>query len=226
MNTLLLGKESGSLRERVFAALETAIINGEYKEGDTLNEIKISQSLGVSRTPVREALMQLELAGLVETIQNKGAVVVGISAKDVEDIYAIRVRIEGFASALAAENISPSELAALERVVELQEFYTMKHDMDQIWQLDNDFHKIIYDAANNRSLRLMLTSFHNHIKRGRGFSLRVEGRAEKAVVEHRKILEAIKAHDAAMAEELTTEHAKKAFENFKLEVRAKHVMEN
>lgn len=214
MNALLLGKDSGSLRARVFAALESAIINGEYKAGDTLNEIKLSQTLGVSRTPVREALMQLELEGLVEATQNKGAVVIGISEKDIEDIYAIRERIEGFATALATKNITQDELMALEKIVELQEFYLLKSDTEQLWRLDTDFHKIIYDASRNRSLRSMLTSFHNHIQRGRGITLKVEGRAEKSVKEHKEILNAIKSGDMQLAERLTTEHVTNAGNTF------------
>lgn len=218
MNALLLGKDSGSLRARVFAALESAIINGEYKAGDNLNEIKLSQTLGVSRTPVREALMQLELEGLVEATQNKGAVVIGISEKDIEDIYAIRLRIEGFATALATKNITKEELMALEKIVELQEFYLLKNDTEQLWRLDTDFHKILYDASRNRSLRSMLTSFHNHIQRGRGISLKVEGRAEKSVKEHKGILDAIKAGDAALAEKLTTEHVLNAANNIETKI--------
>ena len=88
-------QQSGDpLRIQVFNTLEDAILNGSYKEGDSLNELRLSKSLGVSRTPVREALMQLELEGLVKNIPNKGAVVVGVSEQDVEDIYEIRIRTE------------------------------------------------------------------------------------------------------------------------------------
>lgn len=220
MTSLLPAKDSGSLRARVFATLEHSILNGEYKTGDTMNELKLSKDLGVSRTPIREALMQLELEGLVETIQNKGAVVVGVSAQDIEDIYAIRLHIEGFALELATANISNDELIALEKIIELQEFYMQKHDTDQIWHLDAEFHKLIYEASRNRSLRTMLTNFHNQIQRGRVLSLRVEGRAAKSVEEHRKILEAIKSHDAQKASQLSTEHIHNALLNFHDEVEA------
>lgn len=220
MKTLLPVKDTGSLRARVFAALENGILSGEYKAGDTMNELRLSRDLGVSRTPIREALMQLELEGLVETIQNKGAIVVGVSARDIEDIYAIRLHIEGFASELATKRITEDELIALEKMIELQEFYLEKKDTDQIWRLDTDFHKLIYEASGNRSLRTMLTNFHNQIQRGRGLSLRVEGRAGKAVAEHRLILEAIKNRDSDKASDLTTEHILNALLNFRAEVEA------
>lgn len=218
MSSLLQGKESGSLRARVFATLEHDIINGEYKEGDTLNEIKLSQTLGVSRTPIREALMQLELEGLVETIQNKGAIVVGISMKDIEDIYAIRLHLEGWAAGLAATNMTDEEVVALEKVLELQEFYMTKNDTDRIWELDAEFHSMIYDACHNRTLRSMLKNLHNQIQRGRVLSLRVEGRAGKSVEEHRRIVDAIKAHNTDQAEKLMREHLTNALSNFREEV--------
>jgi len=213
---MYLEKDSGSLRIKVFKAIENAILNGEYKEGDSLNELKISQELGVSRTPVREALMQLELEGLVNTIPNKGALVVGVSDKDIKDIYEIRILIEGLAARLCAENITEEEIKALDKIIDLQEFYLMKQDTDQIWRLDSDFHNILYDASRSRPLRYMLTSFHNYIKRARDISMHAEGRAEKAVREHRAILEAIRLRDPGLAEKRTAEHIINAEKNLLL----------
>lgn len=219
MKTLLPGKESsGSLRARVFATLENAIINGDYKEGDAMNEIRLSEQLGVSRTPVREALMQLELEGLVEITQNKGAVVVGISAQDIEDIYAIRLHLEGFATALAAGNMTAQEIESLEQIVDLQDFYIEKGDIDHVRKLDADFHNAIYSATGNRSLKSMLISFHNQIQRGRALSLSVSGRSVKSATEHRKIMNAIKSRDTELADRLMTEHITNALHNFHQEV--------
>lgn len=216
---MFLEKDSGSLRIKVFKAIENAILNGDYKEGDSLNELKISQELGVSRTPVREALMQLELEGLVNNIPNKGAVVVGVSNKDIKDIYEIRILIEGLASRLCAENITEDEIKALDKIIDLQEFYLTKKDTEQIWRLDSDFHNLLYDASRSRPLRYMLTSFHNYIKRARDISMHAEGRAEKAVSEHRAILEAIRQHDPALAESRTAEHIVNAENNLLLQIK-------
>lgn len=212
---MLAESDNSSLRIRVFNAIESAILNDEYKEGESLNEIKIARELEVSRTPVREALMQLELEGLVKNIPNKGAVVVGVSEKDIEDIYEIRVRIEGLASRLCAEKITDDELKALGRTVDLQEFYLSKNDFEQIRKLDGDFHKIIYEASRSRPLRFMLSNFHNYIKRARDISVQAEGRAEKTVSEHRAILKAIREGDGARAEKLTAEHIVNAESNIK-----------
>ena len=214
MTALTSDNTSGSLRVRVFEALEQAIINGEYKEGDTLNELKLTKELGVSRTPIREALTQLELEGLVKNIQNKGAVVVGISQKDIEDIYEIRLRLDCFAAELATGNITGEQLDRLEQAVELQAFYAEKGDTEQVRKYDSEFHNTIYEASGNRPLCAMLKSFHNQIRRARGISLGVTGRSAKSIEEHRGILEAVKAHDSKLASYLMTEHIKNAFANF------------
>ena len=191
---MLLETDDRSLRIRVFNAIENAILDGEYKDGDSLNELRLSKELGVSRTPVREALMQLELEGLVKNVPNKGAVVIGVTEQDIHDIYEIRIRLEGLAARLCAENITEDELRALAQIVDLQEFYLLKNDTEQIWKLDGDFHKIIYDASRSRPLRFTLSNFHNYIKKARDISVQTEGRAEKTVAEHRAILDAIKAN--------------------------------
>ena len=209
----MTNNETGSLRAKVFGALEKAIINGEYQPGDNLSELMLSKKYGVSRTPVREALMQLELEGLVENIPNKGAVVVGVSEKDVEDIYIVRMRIEGLAARLSAENINDDELRALEELAGLQEFYLSRGDSDSLRELDSEFHAIIFESCRNRPLRSMLSSFHNYTRRARSISVKSIDRAEKSVSEHRAILEALRKHDGELAERLTTEHIAHARES-------------
>lgn len=205
--------DNSPLRVQVFKAIEDAVLNGEYKDGDSLNELKISGELGVSRTPVREALMQLELEGLAKNIPNKGAVVIGITEKDIEDIYAVRIRIEGLAARLCAENISEDELKRFQEIVDLQEFYLAKHDPEQIWSLDSEFHKIIYNASQSRPLKFMLSNFHNYIKRARDISVHADGRAEKTVSEHKAILQAVKDRDGELAELLMARHITNAKNN-------------
>jgi len=196
----------GSLRATVLNDLEQAIINGEYKSGDSLSELMLSQKYGVSRTPVREALRQLELEGLVQLVPNKGATVIGVSEKDIDDIYAVRIRIEGLAARLCAENATEEELQALERLCDLQEFYLLKGKTEQLWQLDGEFHNTIFEASRNRPLRSMLSSFHSYISRARSNSMRSADRAAHSVDEHRAILSAITVHDGDRAEQLMTEH--------------------
>ena len=118
-----------SLRGRVFHKIRNDILNGRYKEHEELKEIRIGKELGVSRTPVREALRQLELEGLVQIIPNRGAFVTGIQENDVRDIYAIRALLEGLCARWATERIMPEQLEAMEENVYLAEFHAGKGHM-------------------------------------------------------------------------------------------------
>lgn len=214
--------DMGSLRTQVFSTLESAIINREYLEGDNLNEIQLSQKLGVSRTPIREALMQLSLEGLVKIIPNKGAVVVGVSEQDVMDIYAIRTMTEGYATRLFTENATDEQKKELLNSVDLQEFYLTKGQTEKARKQDSDFHTIIYEGCGNRTLGDMLTKYHNCIKRARDISFEVSGRAEKSIAEHRAICDAIMAGNGDLAEILTADHINNAKENFFAEIEKKN----
>lgn len=206
-------KENSTLRANVYHELEEAILNGAFAPGDALIEQKISSELGVSRTPVREALRQLELQGLVKTVPNKGTVVVGFSKKDILDIYTIRMRIESLAARWAAVNITDEELLQLREVVELQTFFVERGDYLQVWNLDSRFHDIIFDACRSRTLRDTLTNFHHNIQKARELSFKTAGRAKLSVEEHNAILDAISAHDPDRAESLTATHISMAMHN-------------
>lgn len=202
-----------SLTAQVFKSLQNDILNGVLAPGDALTEQKLCDELGVSRTPVREALSKLELEGLVRTVPNKGAVVVGICEKDISDIYTIRMYIEGLAARWCAENIDAGELDSLRGIVELQEFYAGRGDMMQVWQLDSRFHELIYESGRSGVLQSTLTNFHRYIQKARELSIKKPGRAGQSVREHRAILEAVAAHDGGLAEKLMTEHISNARDN-------------
>lgn len=202
-----------SLTGQVFKALQNDILNGVLAPGDALTEQKLCDELGVSRTPVREALSKLELERLVRTVPNRGAVVVGITEKDIADIYTIRMYIEGLAARWSAENITDAQLGTLRSIVELQEFYAERGDMMQIWQLDTRFHELIYESCSSGVLQVTLSNFHRYIQKARELSIKKPGRAQPSVREHRAILEAVAAHDGALAEKLMTEHIGNAKNN-------------
>lgn len=205
--------DSHSLRANVYRKIEEAILDGSLRPGDALIEQKLSETLGVSRTPIREALRQLELQGMVKNIPNRGCFVVGFSKKDILDMYAIRIRIESLAARWAAQNITSEELEKLQEIVDLQTFYVERGDTLQVWSLDNRFHELIFTACRSRMLRDTLSSLHRHIQRSRELSVKTAGRATLSVAEHRSILEAIAAHDADLAEECTSRHIAMAMKN-------------
>jgi len=205
-----------SLRGKVFQKLREDILSGKYKDGDELREISIGEELGVSRTPVREALRQLELEGLVEIIPNKGAYVTGITPKDVMDIYKIRSKLEGLCARWATENITNEQIEELEEILFLSEFHSRKAtqgNTQHVSELDGKFHKIMYEASNSRILDHVLTDFHKYVQMARSLSVRKKDRAEKSIAEHRAILEAIKNKDKDLAERLANEHIMKVMAN-------------
>ena len=210
---MIIDKNSLSLEQMVYLELEEQILAGNLKPGDSLKEQALSEKLNVSRTPVRGALHRLADEGLVEICANKGAVVVGVTASDVKDIYLIRMRLEGLASKMAAKRISEEDKIALSESVELAEFYINKKDTEHIKELDTTFHKIIYQACGNRLLCKILSDLHRNIKAYRKLSLCAPGRIESSIREHREILEAILAGDDARADELTSLHVQRAMEN-------------
>lgn len=204
-----------SLTSKVFQILQNDIINGVYEVGENLVETKLSEELGVSRTPIREAIRQLELEDLVQSVPNKGVFVKGVSSQDIKDIYTIRQMIEGLAAKWAAEKITPEELKDLEETLDLEEFYTGKNNIDQLLQLDSRFHEIIFKACKSRPLIHILSMFHHNVQRARIASLESPGRAMKTFKEHKAIYKAIKERNASEAERLTIEHVTKASFNVK-----------
>ncbi|MDN5351205.1 MAG: hypothetical protein PWQ12_121 [Clostridiales bacterium] len=208
-------KENKSLTSLIFEKIREDILNGRYSNGEKLVEIKLADEIGVSRTPVREALKQLELDGLVENIPNRGVVVKGISTGDIGDILSIRLCIEGLVGQWAAERITPEEIKDLEEIFDLMEFYTKRGDVDKNFELNTKFHEKLYKAAKSRYLEGVLNDFQLFIKPARSSSLRSNGRMELALEEHREILNAVKAQDVERTREALIRHISRSNQNIK-----------
>ena len=207
-----------SLGGKVFQRIREDILKGKYKEHEELRENTIGKELGVSRTPVREALRQLELEGLVSIIPNKGAYVTGISPKDVKDIYMIRSMLEGLCARWATENITKEQMEELEETILLSEFHMKRegtYNVEQITMLDGRFHAILYEASNSRILSHVLADFHKYVQPARKSSVVSEERARKSIREHKQILRAIRDKDQNLAEQLANEHILHVMQNLK-----------
>lgn len=202
-----------SLRGRVFNRLREDILSGKYEENEELREVAIGEELGVSRTPVREAFRQLELEGLIRIIPNKGAYVTGISEKDVKDIYMIRSRLEGLAARWATENITLEQLEEMEENVYLAKFHSEKGHLEQLAELDNRFHEVMYEASGSKMLEHQLRDFHQYVLRVRKKTLASANRGPQSNLEHEQIMIAIKEKNADLAEQLAHQHMINAYEN-------------
>ncbi len=201
------------LGQKVFQIIREDIISGKYQRKEELREIAIGDELQVSRTPVREALRQLELEGLVTIVPNRGAYVVGISYQDMKDIFEIRLLLESFCARRAAESAALEQLEALEEIMVLTEYHIKNEHTRQLIGLDSKFHEILYEAGGSRVLEHALKNDHYYLKRARRLSLLAPGRALQSIQEHRQILEAVKAHDKEKAEDAVSQHLIHTIEN-------------
>ena len=197
--------KSTSLADQVFDKLENDIIQGIYQRGELLTELKLVEQLGVSRTPIREALRRLEQERLIEDT-GKGSRVLGITKEDLEDIMNIRQRIEGLAAYYAAKNITPDGLRELTHIVDLQEFYFSKRDGEHLRQVDDQFHDLICALSKRSVIADTLIPLMRKTRRYRRVAIDNWERTTRTMHEHHAIFEAIVSGNAELAEELATEH--------------------
>ena len=210
----MLTHKTVSLADQVFEHIERDILSGKYERGEIITEGKLSAELGVSRTPIREALRRLDQEHLIEE-SGKGSVVIGISEKDFEDIFLIRKQLECLAASMAAKNHTDEQLAELKETLELQEFYVTKADTEHVKYMDNKFHRILYKLTGSTVFYDTLVPLHRKIQKYRRASLQSKSRATESVLEHRKIYEAIARGDEELAYKTVLEHIENAYNHIK-----------
>ena len=198
-----------SLSDQVFEHLESDILSGRYQRGEVITEMQLCTELGVSRTPIREALRRLFQEHLIEDTP-RGTVVLGITPRDFQDMSEIRLRIEELAVRGFVANAGDDSLKALNEAVDFQEFYLTRGDVDHLRALDGQFHEIIYAGCGSMILKDTLSPLHKKIQQYRRNALRTPDRAAHSVKEHREILQAIQARDADLAAERMNQHIQNA----------------
>ena len=187
------------LRDVVFQTLRQAILRGELKPGERLMEIYLAQKLGVSRTPVREAIRKLELEGLVLMIPRKGAVVAEITISDLEDVLEVRMALEELAVKLACRMITEEQLEQIRILAEEFEQTLYGEDVGACAQADMKFHEAIYAATGNGRLVQILNNLREQMYRYRMEYLKDRDAHCQLVQEHAEILEALRARDVERA---------------------------
>lgn len=201
----MAGFKTVSLADQVFEKLENDIITGVYARGEVLTELKLVEQLGVSRTPIREALRRLEQERLIAE-SGKGSVVLGITLEDLMDIMDIRQRVEGLAAYYAAKRITPEGIEKLRQISELQDFYHERKDVENLRQMDDRFHDAIYELTGSAVICDTLLPLHKKTQRYRRISIEDTTRLDKSANEHKEIFEAIRSGDAQLAEERMRQH--------------------
>ena len=204
------------LRDVVFENLRSAILEGKLKSGQRLMEVQLAEQLGVSRTPVREAIRKLELEGLVVMLPRKGAYVANISVKDLMDVLEIRASLEGLGASLAAERRNDEDIKNLEELeVEFEEAVRTQN-IDMLLKKDIEFHECIFKSTNNKKLHQLINSLWEQVYRFRVTYISDYDSTVNIIEEHKMILDAIKRRDSKLAKKYAMEHIQKA-ENFMIE---------
>lgn len=180
----------------LLAKLQEDILTGQMRPGQKIIEQQLCKKYGVSRTPLREALRQLETDGLVEYILNRGYFVRGLSEQDFEDLFDMRRAYEIQAVKWAIERMSEKELERLEETFEFMEFYTMRNDIEKMLVINAGFHQLIYEASKNRMLQKLLTTFQTYLKYKNPETVYAENYLSVVLEEHRAIFKACMDRDA------------------------------
>ena len=201
--------KSVSLADQVFEKLENDIIAGVYPRGEILTELKLVEQLGVSRTPIREALRRLEHERLIAD-SGKGSVVLGITENDLMDIMDIRLRVEGLATLYAATNITQEGIEELTHLMDLQEFYHAKKDIARLQAVDDEFHAAIIRLSKRNVIIDTLIPLQRKTRLYRKIAMEDHERSPKTLKEHREIYEAIIAGDGPLAKTLMKKHIENA----------------
>ena len=198
------------LREVVCETLRDAIRKGILKPGERLMEIQLAEELGVSRTPVREAIRKLELEGYVIMMPRRGTYVANLSIRDVNEVFEIRTSLDSLASGLAAERITDDELERLQRLLVIIGGYVEANDMDKIVETDTEFHDLLYQASRNTRLVGIIFNLREQLTRFRTTSMSFPGRLKATLEEHRRIVEAIAQGDVKEAQQAAEDHMEKS----------------
>ncbi len=194
------------LRDVVFNTLRQAILHGDLKPGERLMEIKLAKQLGVSRTPIREAIRMLELEGLVVMIPRRGAAVAQITKQDLEDVLEVRCSLEELAVELACTRITGSELKKLHDVLRDFEHACDTNNLQILAEKDVEFHDIIFESTGNRRLIQLLNNLREQMFRYRLEYLKDETSHDRLLLEHKTIENDIRNHDVESARQHIKEH--------------------
>ncbi len=201
-----------SLADKVYDQLEYNILSGKYAIGEVISEKRLSEELGVSRTPIREAMTRLFHEKLIKESTN-GTVVVGVTVKDVKDLFEVKRRIETVAIRRTVMNISEEGLKALKENLDQQEFFAQKNDTVKVRDLDTEFHDIIYKECGSIVFEAILSPIHHKMMKYRRVSLEKAHRIIDSVGEHKELYEAIVNRDCDKAESIMMIHVDHAFTN-------------
>jgi len=195
-----------NLSNQVFEQIKEMIVRGTIPAGKRMIESEIAESMGISRTPVREAVHKLEAEGLLNPLPKGGYVVRGLDISDIEETFEIRSILESFASYLAAHRHSNKEIVPLEEKMEEFQRYLDKHDLKELARINTEFHELLYTLSRSPRLVKMIHNLRDEIYFLRKIILRSVDMARLSNKDHREIIKAIKKREAKKVERLVRDH--------------------
>lgn len=202
MKISMKGAEHLKVSEKIYRMLKEAILDGDLKPGQKLNQDELAETLKVSRTPIREALLKLEKEQLVENLPYRGAVVSKFSIRKIKECHQIRAVLEGYAAKIAAKNISDQRLGKLKKL--LEEIRVHKDNLTRVISLNEEFHKLVCEASGNERLYYIVESMLKYFPRNISWNL--PGRVKNTIKEHQQVVDAIKKRKGELAEKLMMRH--------------------
>jgi DNA-binding GntR family transcriptional regulator len=206
MNYSIKINKKKSLREMVYQSLKRSILQGKLKGGQRLKEESLAHEIGISRTPIREALHKLEQDELLYRLPKGGFAVKEFTKEDVEEIFGIRSALESYAAYLATLHITSQELSALEEKIEESEQALKNGDHDRLVKLNTEFHDLLYRSCKSKKLIDMINNFRDYFYRYRSTLLRTEEGFRYSVDSHKKMLEAMREKKPRRVERLVRKH--------------------
>jgi len=214
MNELFKINDYELLSQKVYRILKERIIKGNLKPGEKILEVNIAEQLGVSRTPIREALRELAAEGFVKMIPNQGMVVSNVSIEDIKEVLQIRKLLEGFAASIAAKKINKGEIKKLEKIIEKMNISISKDDVLVYSDLNGEFHNLILKVCGNKRLIKICANLSGSDHRFRIRALRDNSeRLKYSLKEHQEIVDALKKEDSEQAARRSKKHIKNVLKN-------------
>ncbi len=189
------------LSEDIAQSIKTAIIKGKFKPGEKIPEGELAESMGISRTPLREAFRKLENEGFIQIIPRKGAVVADIDADEAISLYEIKSSLEGLAARLAAKNMKPKDISKLEKINDELKELIDKNDLESFYKVHTKFHEGFVKMCGNKRLIQMISNLNDHFNRFGIISLTLPGQFENAISQHAEIIKGFKNGDQNLVEE-------------------------
>lgn len=204
-------KNSIPVRERAYEYLKSSVLSGHFNPGERLTEERLANKLGVSRTPVREALHKLESEGLIKPLETRGFIVSRDSIDEVEELFEIRALLEGHALRIISEKISEEDLDQLNGFIEKAEEALRKKRIDEVFKWNTKFHDLLHNmVAEKRRLYRLMVNVRKYALRYRKDTLQYPDGGRRTIDGHRKILLALKLKDPDLCEKIMREHIQEA----------------